>query len=119
VAISSLRCLYNKVLRRRYSFEHLPLPRTHRRDLPLVLSAGEVARLIGAAPNLRYRTILMTLYSTGMRRTELCGLRSEHIDEQRMMLRIRHGKGDKPRDVPLNSDSASRRSAAPKGSGAS
>jgi len=102
VEISALRFLYNKVLRRRYSGDDLPLPRTHRRDLPLVLSADEVARLIDAAPNLRYRTILMTLYSTGMRRAELCGMRPEHIDKERMMLRIPHGKGDKARDVPLS-----------------
>ena len=50
-----------------------------------MLSADEVARLIDAAPNLRYRTILMTLYSTGMRRAELCHLRPEDIDKERMV----------------------------------
>jgi integrase/recombinase XerD len=102
VEISALRFLYNKVLRRRYSRDDLPLPRTHRNEIPLILGRDEVARLIDAAPNLRYRTILMTLYSTGMRRAELCRLRPEDIDKQRMMLRIPHGKGDKPREVPLS-----------------
>lgn len=102
VATSALRFLYNKVLRRRYSTDDFPLPKRHRRDLPLVLSPDEVARLIDAAPNLRYRTILMTLYSTGMRRAELCQFRPEDIDKERMMLRIPHGKGDKPREVPLS-----------------
>jgi site-specific recombinase XerD len=102
VEMSALRFLYNKVLRRRYSRDDLPLPRTHDRDLPIILSPNEVARLIEAAPNLRYRTILMTLYSTGMRRAELCQLRPEDIDTERMMLRIAHGKGDKPREVPLS-----------------
>lgn len=46
------------------------MPRTHRRYLPLVLSADAIARLIDAAPDLRYRTILMTLYSTGLRRVD-------------------------------------------------
>ena len=100
--MSALRFLYNKVLRRRYSRDDLPLPRTHRHEVPLILSPDEVARLIDAAPNLRYRTILMTLYSTGMRRAELCRLRPEDIDKERMMLRIPHGKGDKPREVPLS-----------------
>jgi len=98
LVVSALRFLYNKVLRRRYAREDLVLPRTHRRDLPLVLSADEVGRLIDAAPNLRYRTILMTLYSTGMRRAELCRLRPDDIDSERMVIRIPHGKGDKPRD---------------------
>jgi integrase/recombinase XerD len=43
----------------------------------------------------------MTLYATGMRRAELCQLRTEDIDKERMVIHIRHGKGDKPRDVPL------------------
>jgi site-specific recombinase XerD len=102
IEISALRFLYNKVLRRRYSSDDLPLPRTHRRDLPLILSADEVARLIDAAPNLRYQTILMTLYSTGMRRAELCSMRPEDIDKERMVIRIPHGKGDKAREVPLS-----------------
>jgi site-specific recombinase XerD len=100
--ISALRFFYNKVLRRRYSRDDLPLPRTHKYEIPVVLSADEVARLIDAAPNLHYRTILMTLYSTGLRRAELCRMRPEDIDTARMMLRIPHGKGDKPREVPLS-----------------
>jgi site-specific recombinase XerD len=102
LVVSALRFLYNKVLRRRYLHEDLVLPRTHRRELPLVLSADEVARLIDAAPNQRYRTILMTLYSTGMRRAELCRMRPDDIDSQRMVIRIPHGKGDKSREVPLS-----------------
>jgi integrase/recombinase XerD len=102
VEMCALRFLYNKVLRRRYTADDLPLPRTHRRDLPLILSPDEVARLIDAAPNLPYRTIVMTLYSTGMRRAELCRLRPEDIDKERMVIRIPHGKGDKPREVPLS-----------------
>ena len=102
VETSALRFLYNKVLRRRYALDDMPLPRRHRRSLPLVLSPDEVVRLIDAAPNLRYRTILMTLYSTGMRRAELCQLRPEDIDKERMVIRIPHGKGDKAREVPLS-----------------
>ncbi|HVZ83031.1 MAG TPA: tyrosine-type recombinase/integrase [Terracidiphilus sp.] len=102
IEISALRFLYNKVLRRRYSRDDLPLPRIHKYEIPIILSAEEVARLIDAAPNLRYRTILMTLYSTGMRRAELCLMRPEDIDKERKMLRIPHGKGDRPREVPLS-----------------
>jgi integrase len=65
------------------------------------LSPEEVARLIDAAGNLQARTILMTLYSTGMRRSELVRLRVEDIDSQRMVIHIHQGKGGKDRDVPL------------------
>jgi site-specific recombinase XerD len=44
----------------------------------------------------------MTLYSTGMRRSELCHLRPEDIDKERMVVRIRQGKGGKDREVPLS-----------------
>jgi site-specific recombinase XerD len=102
VQMCALRFLFLKVLKRRWSRDDLPLPRSSRRQLPTVLSREEVARLIDAAPNLRYRTILMGLYSTGMRRSELCHLRVEDIDSQRMVIHIRQGKGGKDRDVPLS-----------------
>jgi integrase/recombinase XerD len=102
VQTAALRFLFLKVLKRRFSRDDLPLPRTLRRQIPVVLSRDEVARLIAAAGNLRHRTILMTLYSTGMRRSELCHLRPEDIDKERMVIRIRQGKGGKDREVPLS-----------------
>jgi integrase/recombinase XerD len=100
--MSALRFLFRKVLKRRVSRDDLPLPKLLRRQIPIVLSPDEVTRMIDAAPNLRHRTILMTLYSTGMRRSELCHLRPEDIDKERMVIRIRQGKGGKDREVPLS-----------------
>jgi site-specific recombinase XerD len=102
IQMSALRFLFVKVLRRRFTRDDLPLPRSHRRQAPVVLSPQEVARLIQCASNLRQRTILMTLYATGMRRAELCQLRTEDIDKERMVIRIRQGKGGKDREVPLS-----------------
>jgi site-specific recombinase XerD len=102
VQMAAIRFLFLKVLRRGWSRDDLPLPRSTRRQIPVVLSRDEVVRLIDAAPNLRYRTILMTLYSTGMRRSELCHLRPGDIDKERMVIRIREGKGRKDREVPLS-----------------
>lgn len=102
IQMAALRFLFLKVLRRRYSRDDLPLPRSTKRQPPVVLSREEVARLIASASNLRHRTILMTLYATGMRRAELRQLRTEDIDKERMVVRIRHGKGGKEREVPLS-----------------
>jgi site-specific recombinase XerD len=99
---SAIRFFYRKVLRRPLFGDDAPLPKVVRRQPPTVLSRGEVARLIAAAPNLRHKTILMTLYSTGIRCSELCHLRPEDIDKERMVIRIRQGKGGKDRDVPLS-----------------
>ena len=46
--------------------------------------------------------MLMTLYSTGMRRAELCHLKVTDIDSVRMLIHIRHGKRNRDRDVPLS-----------------
>jgi integrase/recombinase XerD len=99
--IAALRFLFLKTLKRNWRRDDLPLPKTPR-QLPTVLSPEEVARLIVSASNVRHRAILMTLYSTGMRRSELCRLRPEDIDSQRMVIHIRQGKGGKDRDVPLS-----------------
>src|SRR6516225_2673494 len=72
---AALRFLFVKTLKRAYMLEHIPFPKIPLR-LPTVLSPEEVTHLIDAAPNLLYRTILMTLYSTGMRRGELAQLKA-------------------------------------------
>lgn len=100
--VAALRFFYRKVLHRRLTADDLPLPKLLRRQIPIVLSPEEVTRMIEAASNLRHRTMLMTLYSTGMRRSELCCLRPEDIDKERMIVRIRQGKGGKDREVPLS-----------------
>ena len=98
---AGLRFLFVKTLKRPYPYEDLPYPKQPRR-LPIVLSQEEAARLMESASNLFHRAMLMTLYSTGMRRAELCQLKVEDIDGGRMVIHIRHGKGGKDRDVPLD-----------------
>ena len=98
---AGLRFFFVRTLKRRFPPDSIPYPKyTHHRT-PRVLSPDEVARLIEAAGNLQARAILMALYSTGMRRSELVHLRVEDIDSERMVIHIRKGKGGKDRDVPL------------------
>jgi integrase/recombinase XerD len=98
--VSAIRFLYVKTLRRHFLTEYIPFPKSPRR-LPTVLSPQEVTQLINSAGNLFHRTLLMTLYSTAVRRSELCRLQVTDIDSQRMMIRIQ-GKGRHERDVPLS-----------------
>jgi integrase/recombinase XerD len=98
--VSALRFLFVKTLKRHHMLEHIPFPKAVRR-LPIVLSQEEVGQLIDSASNLFHRTMLMTLYSTGIRRAELCRLQVQDIDSQRHLIHIRAGKGGRDRDVPL------------------
>jgi integrase/recombinase XerD len=100
--ICALRFLFRKVLKRRdLAFDDLPFPKTPKK-LPVVLSHKEITQLIEAAPNLLYRTILMILYGTGLRRAEVVRLKVSDIDSQRMVIRVREGKGSRDRDVPMS-----------------
>ena len=72
--VAALRFFFVKTLKRHQFRDFLPYPQDRRR-LPTVLSREEVSRLINAAGTLFRRTLLMTLYGTGMRRAELARLK--------------------------------------------
>ena len=98
--LAALRFFYIKTLRRSWSLADTPYPKKTR-HLPTILSREEVAQLIHAARPYE-RILLMTLYATGVRRSELTHLKISDIDSQRMVVHIRGGKGRKDRDVMLS-----------------
>jgi len=98
---AGLRFFFVRTLKRRFPPDSIPYPKYPSHRIPKVLSPDEVAQLIDAASNLQARAILMLLYSTGVRRSELVRLRLEDIDSKRMVVHIRQGNGGKDRDVPL------------------
>jgi integrase/recombinase XerD len=99
--IGALRFFYIRTLKKNWSVEETPYPRKTLR-LPVILSPEEVARLIESAATPFHRTILMTLYGTGVRRAELTHLKISDIDSQRMVIHVQGGKGRKDRDVMLS-----------------
>jgi integrase len=99
--LCALRFFYIQTLKKAWSIADTPYPKkTHR--LPTILSQEEVAQLIDAAPTAFYRTILMTLYATGVRNAELTRLKVSDIDSRRMVIHIQGGKGREDRDVMLS-----------------
>lgn len=81
-------------------------PRQNRK-LPLVLSNEEIGRLLTTPSahdpaGLRDRAILETMYSAGLRVSELVGLRDGDLDFSQCITRVR-GKGRKERISPLGS----------------
>jgi site-specific recombinase XerD len=101
VQVAALRFLFVDVLKRPWTVADLPYPKQPD-TLPTVLSQEEVARLIDAALTPFHRVVLMTLYATGLRRTELTQLKVADIDTGRMAIHVRGGKGRKDRDVMLS-----------------
>ena len=98
---AALRFLYVRVLRQRWFDEEIQPPKRHP-QLPTVLSAEEITRILDATRNLKHWTILATLYATGVRCNELRLLKVEDVDSKRKLIHIRNGKGQTPRDVTLS-----------------
>jgi site-specific recombinase XerD len=99
--VGALRFFFLKTLKRPWSGDEMPYPKK-KIHLPVIWSPEEVACLIDAAPIPFYRTILMTLYGTGVRRAELAALKVTDVDAARMVLHVQNGKGGKDRDIVLS-----------------
>jgi len=99
--LAALRFFYIKTLKKAWSVAETPYPKKNYR-LPTILSQEEVARLIDAACTPFHRTLLITLYATGLRCAELTHLKVSDIDSKRMVIHVRGGKGRKDRDVMLS-----------------
>jgi integrase/recombinase XerD len=98
--VCALRFFYAKTLKRPFLLEDIPFPH-HEQRLPLILSKGEVERILSAPRRPKTRAILMTLYATGLRRSEVAHLRVSDIDSARMTIFVQ-GKGKKDRVVMLS-----------------
>jgi len=70
--------------------------------VPVVLSPEEVARLLDAAPGLKYRAALSVAYGAGLRASEVVSLKLADIDSERMVIRVEQGKGRKDRYAMLS-----------------
>ena len=68
----------------------------------MVLSPEEVARLLDAAPGLKYKAALSVAYGAGLRATEVISLKVSDIDSKQMIIRVEQGKGGKDRNVMLS-----------------
>jgi len=79
-------------------------PRPRIKKLPVVFSVEEVKRLLDAVDNLKHLVLLETVYSAGLRVSELVRLQLHHIesDHSRMMIRVEQGKGKKDRYTVLS-----------------
>jgi site-specific recombinase XerD len=101
VIFSALRLFFHDLLKWDQTKFFLPA-RVKYSTLPDILSVEEVFLVINACTNIRDRVLLMIMYDTGMRASEVAHLKAEHIDSKRMLIKVEQGKGHKDRYVVLS-----------------
>jgi site-specific recombinase XerD len=101
VVAAALRFLYKITLRRPWNDDDIPMPKRPLK-LPIVLSPAEVVRFLASVASTKHRTILTTIYASGLRVSEAVALRPADVDSSRMVLRVDQGKGRKDRYVMLS-----------------
>ncbi len=94
--INSIKFYYEVVLEMPNRFYSIERPIKSER-LPKVISLEEVQLIINNTNNIKHKCIVSLLYSAGLRRSELLNLKLEDIDSKRMVITIKHGKGNKDR----------------------
>ncbi len=100
-AVSALRFFFTVTLGRDDARVGMTTVREPRK-LPVVLSPEEVARLLDAAPGLKYRAAFSVAYGAGLRASEVVSLKLADIDSSRMVIRVEQGKGRKDRYAMLS-----------------
>ena len=98
---SIINFFFSKVLRKHHIVEPIPFMRKVKK-LPETLSIAEIDAIFNCIRNLKHRTILMTIYGSGLRISEALRLRVSDIDSKKMQLRVKQGKGQKDRYTILS-----------------
>lgn len=99
--INALRFLYVEVYGQPMVLEDVPRPAKERR-LPDILSEEEVMRILDAVTNTKHKTVLMLIYSAGLRVGESVRVKLYDVDEERQMIFLRGAKGKKDRYTVLS-----------------
>ena len=100
-AISSIKFLNKYVIHQQRLMIFVNRPRKEKK-LPNVLSKEEVKRILASLDNKKHTTILALIYSSGLRVSEVTKMRIKDIDSDRMLIKVKQGKGKKDRYVMLS-----------------
>ena len=87
MAAQSISFFFRHVLKNAYVIPSVIYPRPTSK-LPPVMSAEEIKTMIDSVQNIKHRTIIMLLYSTGMRVSEISNLRITDIDSKSMRIKV-------------------------------
>jgi site-specific recombinase XerD len=100
-AINSTKFLYKEVLHQNKKIADIKRPRKDKK-LPIILSKKEIAKILSIVSNIKHKSILMLVYSAGLRVSEVVKLRPEDIDSYRKLIFIKGAKGRKDRYTILS-----------------
>jgi site-specific recombinase XerD len=101
VAAQSISFFFRRVLQKPFILPNLIYPRKETK-LPKVMSQEEIKALIDTIQNVKHRTVVLLLYSTGMRLKEISNLKIADIDSKAMQIKVVRGKGSKDRYTLLS-----------------
>jgi integrase/recombinase XerD len=101
MAAQSISFFFKHVLQKPFVIPTLIYPR-RTKTLPAVMSAEEILKIINTIDNVKHRCIVMLLYSTGLRVSEVVHLRIGDIDSKNMRIKVVQGKGAKDRYTILS-----------------
>lgn len=101
MAANSFAFFFRQVQNKPYKIPSV-LFAAHSNKLPVVMSMQEVYDVINVLKNVKHKTLIILLYSTGMRLSEIANLKIADIDSNLMRIKIVDGKGKKDRFVPLS-----------------
>jgi site-specific recombinase XerD len=101
IILASIAKFYELVLEKRINLKHL-YPQRKENKIPNYLKFAEITKLIDVTSNLKHKSIIMLLYSGGLRLSEVINLKITDIDSNSMTIIIRQTKGKKNRQVMLS-----------------
>lgn len=99
--IATITKFYKEIFQRNINLKHL-YPKRKENKLPKFLTKEEVKKILNATENLKHKAILTTIYSCGLRLSEVLELKMADIKTQENLLLIRQAKGKKDRIVMLS-----------------
>jgi len=99
--IGAIKLFYKHIYNKNIKIDYIyPDRREHK--LPKVLSAEDIKKVLGSIDNLKHKTLISTIYSSGMRISEVLNLKISDIDSKRMMVIIENSNGNRDREVMLS-----------------
>lgn len=99
--VAAIKFWYNGVLGKKITLDYL-YPDRGEFKIPVVFSQEEIKKMLTVCENIKHKAILATIYSCGLRLSELTNLMIKDVDSSAMTVTVRQGKGKRDRVVVLS-----------------